>query len=96
MVLGHKYTCAFEQEEDEEEEEEGEKEGGKTQELLWLEISQRSLEDNNINSKPTGPSPVEMFLHHFGDGAGHGLLLRGQALVEVHAQPLLQEVHDEL
>lgn len=37
-----------------------------------------------------------MLLHHFGDGAGHGLLLRRQALVEARAQPLLQEVNDEL
>lgn len=43
----------------------------------------------------TLPSPVEMLLHHFGDGARHGLLLRRQALVEAHAQPLLQEVDDE-
>lgn len=43
----------------------------------------------------TGPSPVEMLLYHFGDGVRHGLLLRRQALVEAHAQPLLQEVDDE-
>ena len=36
-----------------------------------------------------------MLLHHFGDGARHGLLLRRQALVEARAQPLLQEVDDE-
>lgn len=37
-----------------------------------------------------------MLLHHFGDSARHGLLLRRQALVEARAQPLLQEVDDEL
>lgn len=36
-----------------------------------------------------------MLLHHFGDGAGHGLLLRRQALVEARAQPFIQEVDDE-
>lgn len=36
-----------------------------------------------------------MFLHHFGDGVRHGLLLQSQALVEAHAEPLLQEVDDE-
>lgn len=37
-----------------------------------------------------------MFLHHLGDGAGHGPLLRREVLVEVDAQLLLQEVDDEL
>lgn len=37
-----------------------------------------------------------MFLHHFGDGARDGFLLRTQAGVEVHAELLLQEVDDEL
>lgn len=41
-------------------------------------------------------SPVEVFLDHFGDSSGHGSLLRGEVLVEVDAQLLLQEVHDEL
>jgi len=43
-----------------------------------------------------GSSPVEMLLHHGGDGARHGLLLWRQAHVEARAQPLLQEVDDEL
>lgn len=43
----------------------------------------------------SGSSPVEMFLHHFGDGARHSLLLRCQALVKASAQPLLQEVDNE-
>lgn len=37
-----------------------------------------------------------MLLHHLGDGAGHGPLLRREVLVEVDAQLLLQEVDDEL
>lgn len=41
------------------------------------------------------PSPVKMFFYHFGDGAGHGLLLWRQALVETDSQPLLQEVYDK-
>lgn len=44
----------------------------------------------------TGDSPVQVLLHHLGDGPGHGPLLRGEVLVEVDAQLLLQEVHDEL
>lgn len=41
-------------------------------------------------------SPVEMLLHHLGDGAWHGSLLRTQAAVQVQSQLLLQEVDDEL
>ena len=41
-------------------------------------------------------SPVEVLLHHLGDGPGHCLLLGAQVLVEAHAQSLLQEVDDEL
>lgn len=37
-----------------------------------------------------------MFLDHFGDGAGHSSLLRGEVIVEVDSQLLLQEVYDEL
>lgn len=40
--------------------------------------------------------PVEVFLNHFGDSAGHSYLLRGEVLVEVHTQLLLQEVHYKL
>lgn len=43
-----------------------------------------------------GGLPVEMLLHHLGDGPGHGSLLGREALVEVDAQLLLQEVDDEL
>lgn len=41
-------------------------------------------------------SPVEVLLHHFGDGARHGSLLGTQVAVQVHAQLLLQEVDGEL
>lgn len=37
-----------------------------------------------------------MFLHHLGDGSGHGPLLRREVRVEVDPQLLLQEVDDEL
>lgn len=37
-----------------------------------------------------------MFLHHLGDGTGHGSLLRREVRVEVDPQLLLQEVDDEL
>lgn len=40
--------------------------------------------------------PIEVFLNHFGDSAGHSYLLRGEVLVEVHTQLLLQEVHYKL
>lgn len=46
--------------------------------------------------KYSSVSPVEVFLHHFGDGTWDGFLLRTQARVEVHAELLLQEVDDEL
>lgn len=37
-----------------------------------------------------------MLLHHFGDGPGQRSLLGGEVQVEVDAELLLQEVHDEL
>lgn len=40
--------------------------------------------------------PVEVFLHHFGDGPGHRSLLGGEVQVEVDSELLLQEIHDEL
>lgn len=63
-----------------------------------LGIKSKTWRTNAATALWTGtcPSPVEVLLHHFGDGARHGLLLRRQALVEARAQPLLQEVDDEL
>lgn len=58
-------------------------------------ISTVLRQQQKISSNLSGPLPVEMLLHHFGDGARHGPLLRRQALVEARAQPLLQEVDDE-
>lgn len=40
--------------------------------------------------------PVEVFLDHFGDGAGHSSLLRCEVIVKVDSQLLLQEVYNEL
>lgn len=40
-------------------------------------------------------SPVQMFLHHCGDGPRYCLLLSAQTLVQTHPQFFLQEVNNE-